>query len=346
MNVLVTGGTGFVGSHLIEQLLTTGVNVRALVRPGSNAAMVRSLGARVVTGDLNDAEALGAACRDCDVVYHAAARVEIVGSQKDFDRVTVGGTENLLRAGRAEGVDRFVYISSCGIYHPKLLATGKEIDETTTSPEPPRWFVYGRAKYRAENLVREFDTGKMEWVIVRLGYLYGPRNQTMQRYLERLFLRMRFRAFIGDGSNEMAMLYVEDAARAITLAGSCPDAAGKILIAGGNERVTQKQYFDALADGFGVSRIKGTIPYWFAFLCGWLGEYAAYGEARGLFCRSAVALTGLPQKLQCRFTQDLLGWRPKVCFDDGIRRAFDWYWAEYGEKQVENAGNPRQSHSQ
>lgn len=334
MKALVTGGTGFVGSHLIEQLRTQGVNVRALVRPKSNAALVRSLGAHVVAGDLNDRDSLGAACRTCDVVYHAAARVEIVGTQRDFDRVTVGGTENLLRAARAEGVKRFVYISSCGVYHPRILATGREIDESTQSPEPPRWFVYGRAKYRAENLVRRFDTGNMNWVIVRLGYLYGPRNQTMRRYLESLF-RMKVRVFIGDGSNEMAMLYVEDAARAVALAGSCRDAAGRILIASGNERVTQKQYFDALADGFGVSRIKGSIPYWLAYLCGWLGEYAAFGEARALFRRSAVALTGLPQKLRCPFTQDLLGWHPEVGFADGIRRAFDWYWSEYGEKPVE-----------
>lgn len=339
MNVLVTGGTGFVGSHLIEQLRTEGMNVRALVRPGSNADLVRSLGALVVSGDLGDEDSLRAACRDCDVVYHAAARVEIVGSQRDFDRITVGGTESLLRAARAEGVKRFVYISSCGVYHPRILASGQEIDETTPSPEPPRWFVYGRAKYRAEGLLRQFEAENMDWVIVRLGYLYGPRNQTMRRYLESLF-RMKVRVFIGDGSNEMAMLYVEDAARAVALAGRCPDAAGKILIAGGNERVTQRQYFDALADGFGVTRIKGSIPYWLAYLCGWLGEYAAFGEARALFRRSAVALTGLPQRLRCTYTQDLLGWQPKVSFADGMRRAFDWYWAEFGEKQIESSGSP------
>ncbi len=98
MKTLVTGGTGFVGSHLIEQLVAAGDDVRALVRLNSNRRYVASLGAEVATGDLDDLDSLRAACEGCEVVYHSAARVEIVGDEEDFHRVTVAGTPMLLAA--------------------------------------------------------------------------------------------------------------------------------------------------------------------------------------------------------------------------------------------------------
>lgn len=330
MKVLVTGGTGFVGSHLIEQLVASGDDVRALVRPGSKQEFVRSLGAEVAVGDLDDAGSLRAAVEGCETIYHAAARVEIVGPASAFERTTVQGTRRLVEAAAAGRVRRFVLVSSCGVYHPSLLASGQEIDEFTESPRPPRWFAYGRAKHRSEQVVRTLCLPPAEWVIVRLGYLYGPRNRTMRTYLEPV-LRDDIMMIIGDGTNEMALVYVEDAARAVVLAGRCPEAAGRMLIAGGDERITQRQYFDALADGFGLPRVKGTVPYRIAFWFAWLGEhFVRHGPRAAVMRRSAVALTGLPQRIRCDYTRRLLNWSPRVSFADGIRRAFQWYHAEYG----------------
>ena len=112
MRALVTGGTGFVGSHLIERLVADGMNVRALIRRDSDRAGMLALGADAVRGNLDDAESLTRACRDVDIVYHAAARVEIVGSEADFMRTTVEGTRRLCEAAAAANVKRFVYVSS------------------------------------------------------------------------------------------------------------------------------------------------------------------------------------------------------------------------------------------
>jgi len=329
MNVLVTGATGFVGSHLIEQLHAGGDTVRALVRAGSDRAFVESLGAQVVTGDLDDTDSLHVACEGCDVVYHSAARVEIVGSAAEFHHTTVAGTERLVAAANEKKVRRFVHISSCAVYPPSLLASGKEIDEFTLVTEPPRWFLYGRAKYHAERVVRRTAAPEMEWVIIRLGYLFGPRNRTMRSYLEPV-MRDSIMMIIGDGSNEMAMVYVEDAVRAIVLAGRCAEAAGKALIVCGNEHVTQRQYFDALAEGFGIPRINKRVSYKIAFFFGWLGEWVIRsGPRRAVMRRAAIALTGLPQRLRCTYTQELLGWRPRVSFVDGMHKAFEWYRSAY-----------------
>ncbi|MFQ5430683.1 MAG: NAD-dependent epimerase/dehydratase family protein [Phycisphaerae bacterium] len=329
MNVFVTGGTGFVGSHLVEQLLAAGDTVRALVRPGSRRAHLAALGVELIEGDLDDSDSLRRACRGCETVYHAAARVEMVGTRQEFHRTTVAGTERLVAAAAEEKVRRFVHLSSCGVYHPRLFAAGQVIDEFTPTPEPPRWFPYGRAKLHAERIVRERCPPGLEWVIVRLGYLYGPGNRTMRTHVEPA-MRDSIMMIIGDGRNEMALVYVADAVRAVVLAGRSPQAAGQILIAGGDEHVTQQQYFDALADGFGLPRVTKHIPYRVAFLFGWLGEYVVRsGPRRAVLRRAAIALTGLPQRVRCHHTRGLLGWQPVVRFDDGMRRAFEWYHAEY-----------------
>ncbi len=329
MKAFVTGGTGFVGSHLIEQLRERGDEVVALCRRGSNDQLLQTLGAEVRYGDLDDPASLDAACAGCEVVYHAAARVEIVGAWEQYSRTTIEGTRRLLHAATRSQVRRFVFVSSCGIYHPALLAAGRVIDEFTDSPEPPHWFPYARAKFHAEEIVRR-QSDPMEWTIIRLGYLYGPRNRTMKTYLEPV-MKGGIMTILGDGSNPMAMVYVTDATRAILRSGTCSDSAGKTLIAGGNEHVTQRQYFDSMADGFGLPRVKKKVPYGVAFFFGWLGEHLfKTGPRAAVMRRSAIALTGLPQRINCDYTQKLLDWKPMVKFADGMREAFEWYRAEYG----------------
>ena len=335
MQALVTGGTGFVGSHLIESLIDSGHEVRALVRPSSDSSLIRSLGAEVVIGELDDEAALKKACRGIDVVYHAAARVEFTGTEEEFNQITVMGTREVVRAANEAGVGRFVYVSSCGVYHPRLFASGMVIDESTPALEPPRWFIYGRAKHRAERVV--IEQSRCEWVIIRLAYVYGPRDRTMRAYLEPV-LNDDIMMLVGDGQNELAMIYVTDAALATMLAGIVPEAASQILVAGSDERVTQQQYFDALADGFGVPHVTKKVPYGIAFFFGWLGEMLFRSEPRRTALRrSAIVLTGLPQRIRCEKTQEILNWRPETQFAEGMRKAFEWYHAELGTGKAEAA---------
>lgn len=330
MRAFVTGGSGFVGSHLIEQLAQRGDTVRALARPTSDHAFLKSLGADIVIGDIDRPESLKEACAECDVCYHAAARVDMVGSEADFQRTTIDGTRALLRSAADAGVRRFVHVSSCGAFHPRLYTSGEPIRESTPMMEPPAWFMYGRAKYRAERVVMDECPAGMEWVIVRLGYVFGPRNRTLREYVEPA-MRDPMMSLVGKADNPMAMVYVDDVARAIALAGVATGAAGKALIAAGNEHVTQRQYFDALADGFGMPRVRKKTPYWIAYFFGWLGEHIFKSGVRATSIRRAsVALTGLPQRIDCRETQRILGWTPEVSFSEGMQRAFDWYRSEFG----------------
>jgi nucleoside-diphosphate-sugar epimerase len=182
-----------------------------------------------------------------------------------------------------------------------------------------------------------------EWSIIRLGYLYGPRNRTMKTHIEPV-MRDDIMMLVGDGQNEMAMVYVVDAARAIMLAGMVSGAESQILIAGPSERITQQQYFDALADGFGIPRISKKVPYAMAFFFGWMGEWMVRsGPRSSALRRSSIALTGLPQRLRCEKTQAILGWKPEMRFNDGIRKAFEWYHAEFGTAGTVEAASPGRS---
>ncbi len=327
MNVLVTGGTGFVGSHLIEALRAAGHEIRALVRPTSDRQLIRRLGAEAIDGDLDDPATIHDACRGCEVVFHAAARVDVFSSYSALYSTTVAGTEALVRAAMHAGVRRFVQISSCGVHHPDQMRDGAVINEDTPVQIPPRWFGYGRAKLAAEEIVRSRIMPPVEWVILRLGYLYGPRNRAMKQFLYPL-LSGRWMKFIGRGDNEMALTHVRDAVDAIVAAGRAPRAPGRILIAASNERVTQRDYFNGLTDGFGLPRVRRSMPYRLAYSLAWIVEQLPMTILGGTFQRASVALTGLPQRINCDATQQLLNWKPRIAFADGIREACEWYTRE------------------
>lgn len=118
---LVTGASGFLGSHIVDRLITRGETVRAFVRPTSATAYLDDRGAEVVTGDVTDERSLAAAFEDVDTVYHAAAMVTDWAPWKDFASVTIGGTRNVLKAAAAAGVRRLLYVSSDAVYAVKAL---------------------------------------------------------------------------------------------------------------------------------------------------------------------------------------------------------------------------------
>ncbi len=116
---LVTGATGLLGSHICEQLIKRGRNVRALARKGSDVAFLRSLGVEIVLGDVTDQCTLAAAMAGVENVYHAAARVGDWGKWPEFVAITIDGTANMLAAAKHARVRRFLHISSISAYgHP------------------------------------------------------------------------------------------------------------------------------------------------------------------------------------------------------------------------------------
>lgn len=338
MTAYVTGGTGFVGSWLIEELVSRGQSVIGMARSREGCEFIESLGSRGVLGDMTAKESFARSLEGASIVYHAAATVDALQDCAAQEATTVSGTRNVLSAAIEAGVRRFVYISSAAVYPLAAWARGAvgEIDP----PEPDRSHPYGWAKWHCERIVRrECERAGLEWLILRLGYLYGPRNRAMDQWYRPSLAGRRW-PIIGRGDNVMALLYVQDTVRAIVEAGQRA-APSRFYNVAGNEGITQRQFIEALADGFGLPRPKRRVSVGTALafaglaekVCGWLGKPAPCN-------RAMVRLMSVEQRVDCGAIRSDLGWEPKVPFAEGIARTFAWYHEQH-ESGVHQAGTGR-----
>ena len=175
---LVTGASGLLGSHIVEQLVAAGEPVRALVRPTSDTRLLDEWGVEKAVGDVTDAESLLRAAKGVRRIYHVAAKVGDWGPWRQFVAVTIDGTRNALAAARAAGVERFLHVSSISAYgHPD--GAGMVLDESAPlGVNLHRWSYYSRAKVEAEKLVwAAHEAGEVPVTVVKPSWLYGPRDR-------------------------------------------------------------------------------------------------------------------------------------------------------------------------
>lgn len=339
MNAAVTGGTGFLGQTLVQLLVPQADDVRVLVRQSRDDDRIRALGATPVRGDLTLAQGCDDLVRPGDVIFHAAARVDMIGSWADFRKTTVQGTRNLLDSALPRGPARFLYLSSAAVYSPRAGDRGACADRTPA--RPARYNLYGRAKLAAENLVRtECDRAGCPWTIMRLGFLHGPGNRALLKHFVPL-LEKDHLFVIGDGQNRIATCYVDDAAQAALLAATHPAAAGRIYDVASDEPVTQRQFVDALADAMQLPRSRNQttriVALGFALL---IGLAARLRDRPPAFNRAMVALMAVDQVLDSSRLRNELGWKPEVSFQEGMRRTEAWYLQTQANQRATTTQEP------
>ncbi|NND01480.1 MAG: NAD(P)-dependent oxidoreductase [Acidimicrobiia bacterium] len=205
-NVLVTGGTGFIGVELVRELCNMGLRPRILVRRPHRAALLSSLEVDLVHGDLRSDESLRRAVDGIDTVFHLGARASFE-SYRRLRPTIVDGTTALARAAGAAGVEHFVFSSSLFVYGDQSDPIGAA---TPTSPA----IAYGRAKLEAEDALATIaaDAG-MAVASIRLPHVYGPQSILFDQ------VRSGFAIFPGGMRNQCGQLHVEDAARALAEVG-------------------------------------------------------------------------------------------------------------------------------
>ena len=240
MNVLVTGATGFVGSHLVEALCRRGDQVTALARSAAKAAALAPLGVRVVPGDLEDTASLDRAVAGQDVIYHVAG-VVAARDEGEFLRANRDGTARLVASASRAGSARFVLVSSMAAAGPS------EPNRPLTGSEPPHPVTaYGRSKLAAEAAV---TAGTLPWVIVRPPTVYGPRDREVLKVFR--MVRLGVAPVFGDGSQQLSAVHGADLAGALVAAGTAPSAAGKIYYACHPEIATSAQLVRAVGTAMG-----------------------------------------------------------------------------------------------
>jgi nucleoside-diphosphate-sugar epimerase len=249
MKALVTGATGFVGSHLTEALRRRGHEVTALARSSRKAEVLTSQGVRVVPGDLHDAAALERAAAGQDVIYHVAG-VVAARSEADFRSANQDGTHNLVAAALRGGRPRFVLVSS--------LAAGGPANRGAplNGSEPPKPVtVYGRSKLAAERVVK---ASVLPWSIVRPPIVYGPRDREILKIFR--LARLRVAPVFGDGLQELSAVHASDLAEALIAVGGSAATIGGIYTACHPEVFTSAELGHAVARAMGRSVTTIHIP--------------------------------------------------------------------------------------
>ncbi len=253
MRALVTGGTGFLGGHLVDRLLARGDQVTALIRSPSRAQRLADLGVKLVKGDLADRDAIAAAVEGQEVVYHSAALTGAV-DEAEFLAANRDGTEAIIRAAAKSGSPRFVYISSMAAGGPALR--GQPISGPVENPVT----MYGRSKLAGERVVRE---AAIPWTILRPPTIYGPRDSDNLLTVFRA-AKMGIAPMFGDGSMQLSLVHVEDLADAIIRAGTAEGVAGGTFYTNHPEILTGREMIDHIGSALGRRVRLVPLPEWLA----------------------------------------------------------------------------------
>ena len=260
MKTLVTGGTGFVGSHLVRALLDRGEQVQCLVRSTSRRDNLEDLPVEFVTGDLRDIDSLKLATKDCRVVYHCAADYRLwCKDPNEMYQSNVEGSNNVMQAAFDEGVERVVYTSTVGCLG--LNDNGAPANEDTPVTIDDMTGHYKRSKFLAEEKVREWAARGLPVVIVNpstpVGELDIKPTPTGKIIVD--FLRGKMFGYVETGMN---LIDVRDCAQGHLLAAQ-KGRAGERYILGGRD-LTLKELFDSLARVTGTASPKLKVPHWVA----------------------------------------------------------------------------------
>ncbi len=321
MRALVTGAGGFLGRHVVAELLARGDEVAALVRPG-RPVPAELAAARVVRSDLRTPDdALAEAIGEADVVYHVAAGM--TGGWRQMYAATVTATERLVATMRdADFTGRLVHVSTIAVYGANQLPRNGTLDEQTPlEPQPGRRDDYAWAKALQERVVA---TAPGEHVIVRPGTVYGP-GRAFQHRLGRQVGERALLLF--GGRADIPLAYVENVASLVAECGRHPDAVGRAFNAIDPDPMPQhaylREYLRAQPHRVTVIPVPLTVLHAAAAFYG-AGERHTRGAVKPplLLRPYAIEPTLRPLRYAPSAAIQALGWTPPVSRAEGLRRTF------------------------
>ena len=329
MKALVTGATGFLGSHVARVLAEQGAELRLLVRPTSDLRNISDLNADRVVGDLRDAASIEKALSGCDVVFHVAADYRLWVRGRDSDemyRSNVEGTRAVLEAARKQGVRRVVYTSSVATMgFTSGTNNGNVADEQSPVGIADMIGHYKRSKFMAEQVAVQAARAGVDVVIVNPTTPIGERDikPTPTGRIVLDFLKRKFPAYVETGLN---LVDATECARGHIQALE-KGRSGERYILGG-ENLTLKQILDRLAAITGLPSPTVKLPYIFALAAGVVDEMVT-GRVLGREPRATIDTVRMGRKMMfvsSAKAERELGWRT-VPVDAALRRSVEWFRA-------------------
>ena len=303
MKVLVTGGSGFIGSHVVDKLKDKGIEVRVydLVMPTFRDDI------EYYQGSLLDRSTLGMAMEGIDIVFHLGAIADVKEVYEDpiySESINTRGTINVLEASKNGGVIKLVYGSTTWVYSD----TDTEfVDESTPLHAPSH--LYTATKIASEYYCQTyFKLYGLKTTILRYGIPYGPRARG--RAVIPVFVRKALNneplTIAGDGSQFRNFVYVEDLAEGNVL-GACKIADNKIYNLEGDVKISIKDIAETIKKILGDVKIE--------YIEGRPGDFSGRESSN-------------------KKAEEELGWKPKMCFEDGVKKYIDWYQEQLRQKNT------------
>jgi 2-alkyl-3-oxoalkanoate reductase len=323
--ILITGATGLVGSHVAEQARQRGLRVRALCRPSADTSLLGDWGVEIVTGDLDDAASLKDACADVAVIVHCAARVGDWGPTAEYRRVNVDGTRALLDAALNTGLlDRWIQISSLGVY-----SGGDHYGtDETTAPNTDGIDGYTLTKVESEQLVCDYIAQRqLPAVVLRPGFIYGPRDRTvMPRLMEKL--RDKKFAYLGNHDKLMNNTFVGNLCEAVWLAIENDHVVGQVFNIRDPRAVTKKEFMDTICQAAGYAIPTKVVPLHIARILSWHMEklWKLLGRKQAPLVNSArIKFLGRNLDFCIEKANLELGYQPSCDFRDAMPKTVECF---------------------
>ncbi len=322
MRVLITGATGLLGGHLIKELQQRGEDIRALVLPVENADRLEKQGVEVVRGDITDANTLGPAVKDVELIFHLAGMMGVWRPLADYRLVNVTGSENLYKAAQKAGVRRYVHTSSHTVYGLGYGRFLTENDALRPDPDP-----YSLTKAEGDRLMRRLMlNSNVETVILRPGTFFGPGDRL---HFGRMAQKMKDGkgVIIGRGDNALPFCYVTDVVQGFLLAAYHENAPGNVYNITNDHPLTQLEMFNAIADAVGGVRPTRHLPYLPIYYGSIVAEkvVARVTRTKPIVTQLGAMMFGSDNRHSVEKARRELGYEPKVDLRTGITLAAEWF---------------------
>lgn len=321
MKALVVGGTGFIGKHIVNDLVRRGIQVRVLIRCDSNIDSLTQDGIEFKYGNISDVDSLRECTRDVDIVYSAFGILGQWGiPEKMYWNINTWGVKNLLQSCLDYDIKQFIHISSAGVLGP--LPDGIVADESF--PLNPS-NIYERTKCKAEKEV--LDCGEklgLPFTIIRPEFVYGP-GDTHVLGLFKAMIAERF-LLLGKARSLLHPTYIDDLIEGISLCTNNENALGEIFLITGDRPHTVKELAKVIAEELDVHLPKIQIPLMFANTTANILEFLAkVANLEPVLTKSRVNFFTENRAFSCRKARTQLGYVPKVPFREGVRTTVRWY---------------------
>ena len=319
--VLITGATGFIGGHLVDENLKRKNNVRAFVLPDDpGAETLRAKGVEVVYGDIRDYDAVEKAVKGVDIVFHCAAIVTDWAPDRLFREVTVNGTENVCRAALGAKVKRLVDISTNDVFGMDEKNVMDESFPLREWNEP-----YPDYKIEAEKVSWGYHDRGLPVTMVYPCWVYGEGDQTFVPLLADAIVKKDMVFWRKDVM--VWPTYIENLVDLLMLISTDERAVGNGYLVHDGESTTLQEFCKGIADALGVKPATMRIPYHVAYAASWLMELTwklLRKETRPLLTTYTVKNLGSRFRFSIDKAKRELGWTPKVSYPEAFQKTMKW----------------------